>query len=143
MLTFKAGNNPSRLRGFTLLELLVVLVLIALAVSLAVASVDRIAGRMNERRWADQTLHALMKLRNQAMVQRKPVTVPLSGLLVLPPEFRLDKVSETSGSTDTLYFYPDGTMDEAQFDLVMPREGRRRYTLRRFTGRITMETPAR
>lgn len=136
MPTFKAGNNPSRLRGFTLLELLVVLVLIALAVSLAVASVDRIAGRMNERRWADQTLHALMKLRNQAMVQRKPVTVPLADLLVLPPEFRLDKVGETSGSTDTLYFYPDGTMDEAQFDLVMPREGRRRYRLKRFTGQI-------
>ena len=135
MPTFKAGNNPSRLRGFTLLELLVVLVLIALAVSLAVASVDRIAGRMNERRWADQTLHALMKLRNQAMVQRKPVTVPLADLLALPPEFRLDKVSETSNA-DTLYFYPDGTMDEAQFDLVMPREGRRRYRLKRFTGQI-------
>ncbi len=120
-------------KGFTLLELLVVLALIALAVTLAVASVDRIAGRMNERRWADQTLHALLKLRNKAMIERQAVTVPLAGLLTLPPDFQLDKVSD---SADTLYFYPDGTMDEAQFDLVMPREGRRRYRLRRFTGQI-------
>lgn len=133
MPTFKAGNNARRSHGFTLLELLVVLVLIALAVTLAVASVDRIAGRMNERRWADQTLQALMKLRNKSMMERQPITVPLAGLLTLPPEFRLDKVSE---SADILYFYPDGTMDEAQFDLVMPREGRRRYRLKRFTGQI-------
>lgn len=137
MPTFKAGN-----KGFTLLELLVVLTLIAIASAFAVAAVDRIAGRMNERRWADQTLQALLKLRNKAVIERQTLVIPLEDLVKLPSDFHFDKTNVTDQAPSTLYFYSDGTMDEAQFDLVMPNEGRKRYYLKRFTGKIAMETPA-
>ena len=42
------------IRGFSLLELLLVLVLIGIGTSLGVASVDRLAGRAQEQRVTDQ-----------------------------------------------------------------------------------------
>jgi len=146
--------------GFTLLELLIVLALIAIASVFSIASVDRLAGRVQERRWSDLTQQSLAKLRNKAVMGGTVVSaeVDFEGgqlvrgagevqdrLLVLPASFRfLPATALTSGNTSTgklaLYFYPDGTMDEAMFDLVLPSEGRRRFHLARFTGKIERTT---
>lgn len=144
-------------RGFTLLELLLVLVLIAIGSVFAIASVDRLAGRLDERRWADVTQQTLTKLRNQAVLRGELVTANLDmdagkilqdqgdevvQLLVLPHAYHFAMpVGAAGAAVETvsqlpLYFYPDGTMDEAIFDLVLPSDGRRRYHLQRFTGKI-------
>lgn len=140
-------------RGFTLLELLLVLALIAIGSVFAIASVDRLAGRLDERRWADVTQQALTKLRNQAVLRGELVTASLDldagrvtqeqgdevlQLLVLPPAYHFAMPPSTADTPSALplYFYPDGTMDEAIFDLVLPSDGRRRYHLQRFTGKI-------
>ena len=143
--------------GFTLLELLIVLALVGLGAVFAIASVDRFASRLDERRWADLTKQSLTKLRNKAVMSGMTVKAGIdyeSGellqigtgepekIMVLPLRFHFipsSRVSWVEGVQDrrtALYFYPDGTFDEAIFDLVMPSEGRRRYRLARFTGKI-------
>ncbi len=142
--------------GFTLLELLIVLVLIGVASAFSVAAVDRLAGRLEERRWADLTQQALAKLRNKAVMGGVVVRglvdfdrgelLHLVGdgsdlLLTLPEKFRFSPSSLPGPQTQPvarlpLYFYPDGTMDDAIFELALPSAGRRRFQLTRFTGRI-------
>ena len=146
--------------GFTLLELLIVLALIAIASVFSIAAVDRLAGRVQERRWSDLTQQSLAKLRNKAVMGGMVVSaeVDFEGgqlvqgtgdaqdrLLVLPTSFRfLPTTAVASGNTTpgklALYFYPDGTMDDVMFDLVLPSEGRRRFHLMRFTGKIERTT---
>jgi general secretion pathway protein H len=146
--------------GFTLLELLIVLALIAIASVFSIAAVDRLAGRVQERRWSDLTQQSLAKLRNKAVMGGTVVRAEVDfedgqlvqggsdaqdRLLVLPASFRfLPTTAVASGDASpsklALYFYPDGTMDEATFDLVLPSEGRRRFHLARFTGKIERTT---
>ena len=149
----RSGNSSA---GFTLLELLIVLALIAVASVFSVAAVDRLAGRVAERRWSDLTQQTLAKLRNKAVTGGVVVSaiVDFDGgallpagtdntdrLLVLPETSRFVSSSSTgSSSTLPLYFYPDGTMDEAVFDLALPSEGRRRFRMARFAGKIERTT---
>lgn len=143
--------------GFTLLELLIVLTLIGIASVFAIASVDRLAGRVEERRWADLTQQSLTKLRNKSIMSGQTINalVDFEGgellqtghdktesLFILPKRFQFfPNSSVTLSNVDAatrmpLHFYPDGTMDEAAFDLVMPSEGRWRFHLARYTGKI-------
>lgn len=143
--------------GFTLLELLIVLALVGLGAVFAIASVDRLASRIDERRWSDLTQQALTKLRNKAVLTGTTVKAVVSyesgellqigdgepeKIVILPNKFHFippSRVSWVEGvqiRRTALYFYPNGTFDEATFDLLMPSEGRRRYRLARFTGKI-------
>lgn len=149
-------RGRSSCSGFTLLELLIVLALIAVATVFSVAAVDRLAGRVEERRWSDLTQQTLAKLRNKAVMGGVVVSaiVDFDGgallqagidskdrLLVLPKTYQFVLSSSTGvGSNLPLYFYPDGTMDDAVFDLVLPSEGRRRFRMARFTGKIERTT---
>ncbi len=142
-------------RGFTLLELLIVLALIAIAVTLAIASVDQLAGRVAERRWSDLTQQTLTRLRNQAVmggavikavVDFKNGEIALVAedarqVLTLPERYQFIPVAGDApvapvNFTLPLYFFPDGTMEEAVFDLRLPTQGVRRYRLSRYTGKI-------
>jgi len=147
--------------GFTLLELLMVLSLIGIASVFSIASVDRLSGRVDERRWSDLMQQSLFKLRNKAMMSGATVQARLDfdtgellqvgaegadRLMVLPTRFRFVAPTSENGRIDArdhtmqLYFYPNGTMDEAVFDLLLPSEGRRRFHLARFTGKIERTT---
>lgn len=143
--------------GFTLLELLIVLVLVGLGSAFAIASVDRLASRIDERRWADLTQRSLTKLRNKAVMSGMTINAIINfdggellqvgageteKIMALPKRFHFIPPNLESWIDDvpirqmSLYFYPDGTFDDAVFDLLMPSEGRRRYRLARFTGKI-------
>jgi prepilin-type N-terminal cleavage/methylation domain-containing protein len=150
-------QTGKRSAGFTLLELLIVLALVGLGAVFAIASVDRLASRIDERRWSDLTQQSLTKLRNRAVMSGMTVkaivnyeggellqigAVEPEKIMVLPMRFHFVPPSHVSWVEGIpirrmpLYFYPDGTFDEAIFDLVMPSEGRRRYRLARFSGKI-------
>ncbi len=150
------------IRGFSLLELLLVLVLIGIGTSLGVASVDRLAGRAQEQRVTDQLLQELRRLRNRAILSRNTVEADLDyekGQLVSRPErlgqtlpilmevptgYHLTPASTVrakQGRTDadgriTLRFYPDGSMDDARFTLTTPSGSEQLFSLNRLTGRI-------
>lgn len=143
----------NRVRGFTLIELLLVLTLIGIGSAIAIASVDRLASRSDERRWQDRTFQELKRLRNKAVLGGSTVNALLhlesgristssSILLQLPDQYRFEipptlKATTTSDEkTLPLAFYSDGTMQEATFILVVPSGLQQQFHLEKISGRI-------
>lgn len=145
-------NSRSRaLAGFTLLELLLVLVLVGIGTGLAIASVDRLSSRMQERQWLDRTQQQLKRLRNKAVLGGQPITGVLDfdkgtlagpGMapLALPPGYQWRSVpaAETQeGEVLELRFLPDGTLRrDAAFALLTPSGQRQEFHLNALSGRI-------
>ena len=133
------------IRGFSLLELLLVLVLIGIGTSLGVASVDRLAGRAQEQRVSRNTVEAALDYEKGQLMDgpaRSDKTLPI--LMELPAGYHLapaSMVRARQGRTDadsriTLRFYPDGSMDDARFTLTTPSGSEQLFSLTRLTGRI-------
>ena len=137
--------------GFTLLELLLVLVLIGIGTSLAIVSVDRLAERVQEKRWVDRTQQVLHRLRNKAVLGGTPVqafvrfaegTLSSRGqtLLQLPKGFQWQTAAPDAPhgieNVLPLVFFPDGTMQDARFILETPSGLRQEFHLERISGRI-------
>lgn len=143
-----------KLSGFTLIELLLVLVLIGIGSGLAIVSVDRLAGRVDERRWLDRTQQELRRLRNKAVLSGTPVRATVnfenasistnSGILLKLPELyyiypsgnSLPTNNSQSGKQLELVFFPDGSMKDAFFGIVTPSALREEFHMERITGRI-------
>ena len=144
-------------KGFTLLELLIVLALIGIASGFAVASVDKLAMKMEEKKWQDRTRHALIALRNRAsrsgvivtaLVVVDPAEIrQLDGgesvvLLKLPVGFKYELVTPLVTSKADLkqkaeiYFFADGAMDGPTFNLVSPQGRRYEFKLTKHTGQV-------
>lgn len=137
--------------GFTLLELLLVLVLVGIGTGLAIASVDRLSARMQERQWLDRTQQQLKRLRNKAVLGGQPITGVLDfdrgtlagpgmAALTLPPGYHWRSVPEAEldeGATLELRFLPDGTLRrDTAFALLTPSGQRQEFHLRALSGRI-------
>lgn len=143
-----------KVAGFTLIELLLVLVLIGIGTGLAIFSVDRLAGRTEERRWLDRTQQELRRLRNKAVLSGAPVQATLhfgrgtiavrsSATLALPERYSFSPIAESQPAGTPrpadqleLLFYPDGTMQEAHFAIETPTGIRQEFHLERVSGRI-------
>ena len=145
------------INGFTLLELLIVLSLIGIASGFAVASVDKLATRMDERRWQDRTRQTLQAMRNKAIRTGATVVVVVAVdaaairqlddggselLLKLPTNFKYELVSAPSDTKAALerkaviYFFADGAMDGQIFDLISPQGRRYEFKLAKHTGQV-------
>ncbi len=140
--------------GFTLLELLLVLVLVGIGTGLAIASVDRLSVRMQERQWLDRTQQQLQRLRNKAVLGGRPVAAVLdfgAGTLASPaaPTLQLPRGYQWStaapagrapgaagSETLKLLFLPDGTMRQAAFVMQTPSGQRAQFRLQAISGRI-------
>lgn len=148
-----------RTEGFTLFELLIVLVLIGLAGSLVVSSVDRVAVRSEETRWVDRTQQELLRLRNRAVFSGLPIhaevdfvggEIRLAGtapqvLLRLPPRYAFapvvpeltpGAVPVTPPEVAVVIFHPDGTATDLHFALLLPDSDEQRFRVTGATGRI-------
>ena len=149
-------------RGFSLLELLLVLVLIGVGASLGIASVDRLASRAQEQRVVDQLQQELRRLRNRAILGRNAVEAALDYqqgrlmggpatragsapiLMELPKGYHLApapaggrrNAHAEANNPIILRFYPDGSMDDARFTLTTPSGSEQLFSLTRLTGRI-------
>lgn len=148
------GRGP---KGFTLLELLIVLALIGIASGFAVASVDRLALKMEERKWQDKTRQTLIALRNRASKTGAVVTAVIAvdpaeirqlegaesvAVLKLPVGFKYELIKPLVTTQADLklkaemYFFADGAMDGPAFNLVSPQGRRYEFKLTKYTGQV-------
>lgn len=152
-MTRPACTIHGKASGFTLLELLLVLVLIGIGTGMAFMSTDRLAARAADRRLGDQTQHGLRQLRNKAILTATPVrgkldfehgTLSFSGrtIVSLPSQAKYRPTTDAAVSSSRsdavleLTFFPDGTTNNAQFLLVAPSGAQELFRLEGISGRI-------
>ena len=118
-------NSETSRRGFTLLELVVVMLLMALGVSLITTSLGRGLGRRKPKAFVQQFTSLCRQARNQALASAQPVRITIDSDarrcwlderkpgLKIPDIIRIeveDRVSAYSNQTDyQLIFFPDGS----------------------------------
>lgn len=127
-------------QGFTLLELLIVLVLIGVGSTLAITSLGQFAGRSEARSGFERTYHELQRLRAQAIhrgvvvharidLDRRQLGVSEGGAWVaryeLPTALHFvlpasqDRQGRPREEVDRgelpLFFFPDGSASDARF----------------------------
>lgn len=154
------ARRGSAQRGFTLLELVIVLAVIGFASLLAVASLDRMASSAAERNWSDRTLHELRRMRllaasrgdviqgvldrRQAILTWTDLAAGETGRLELPENFAwawgeggfAQAPSSTEDPTLVLRFYPDGSAIGREFRLLLPSGRSHVFHVNGVSGRI-------
>lgn len=152
MRTSIAGNK--RATGFTLAEMLVVLVIVGLSVSYVSTSFERTLAVAHEKQWVEKTLRELNRVKVKAILTGRMQQVVLdfsAGSLHLTdgleeqdifslPEKYAYKSTQPEGEIESLRitFFPDGSATESRFDLIAPNTGRSRFRVRGLTGQVEL-----
>ena len=111
--------------GYTLLELMVVMILITLAGSMVFVNLGNSMGKRKNKAFAEQLYGLLSAARQTAVLQRQPVAVKISASeslcwmdpgqgrapLKVPEQIQIDgaDVARVDEDVHALYFYPDGS----------------------------------
>lgn len=152
MRTSIAGNK--REAGFTLAELLVVMVIVGLSVTFVAAAFDRTLVVAQEKQWVEKTLRELNRVKVKAILTGRMQQVVLDfsvgslrltdgmveqELLSLPEKY-LYKSTQPEGEEESLriIFFPDGSATESRFDLIAPKTGRSHFRVRGLTGQVEL-----
>lgn len=151
-------HHSAKSAGFTLLELLIVLVLIGAASSFIAPRVFRLLEPDPARAFAEQLQRRIELARNDAILKNETQRVSWNlndasyqdsrGLLKLPPDWRID-IGEVESSPSTItsiskeqYTFsirPDGTSDAVPITLLGPDDLRLRVTIGAHTGKILIK----
>jgi prepilin-type N-terminal cleavage/methylation domain-containing protein len=149
-------------RGFTLVEVLIVTVIIGISASLVLSSFDRTLKTSEERQWVEKTLRQLNRVKAKATLTGKPQLLTVNFfnatlglqidslneevLISLPDKFAFSRVRgadevvmEVLDPADDklrLTFYPDGSTSGARIDLVAPKTGAHRILVHALTGKV-------
>jgi len=120
------NSGAQSARGFTLLELLVVMALLGVAMLVAMGAVEPLVRAVRERGWVDRLQAELVRTRNfsrasgtVAMVSFLPEEGAIrfargsqTSQLALPSGFRLETEASDEGRVWTLLFFPDGSASD-------------------------------
>lgn len=145
----------SEQRGFTLVELLIVMTIAGLSISLVATAFNRIVGASQEKQWVEKTLRELNRVRGKAILSGKTQHVELDfaagslrrtdgvvqiELLSLPERYSFERQTterQSGGGAEEnlqIFYYPDGSATESRFDILMPGKGRAAIRVRGLTG---------
>jgi prepilin-type N-terminal cleavage/methylation domain-containing protein len=151
-------STITHVRGFTLLELLVVMALLGIATLLATGGAEPLVRAARERGWIDRLQAELIRTRSHARASGSVAIVSFvpeqneihfvagsrTRLLSLPDGFHFDAASDAAAGgseqarTQTLVFFPDGTASD--LELVVTGSAGRTTRLRvvGVTGKIEL-----
>lgn len=149
-------------RGFTLVEVLIVMVIIGVSASLVLSSFDRTLRTSEERQWVEKAVRQLNRIKARATLsgrqqqlnvnfangtlalQVDPVNEEV--LLSLPEKYAfsrgrgsdeaLSDILDPADDKLRLALYPDGSTSGARFDLVAPKTGAHRILVHALTGKV-------
>lgn len=140
-----------RQSGFTLLELLFVLVIVGLAGALVIGNIGRLAGRSSELTQVENVVRELKRARVQAILSGLPKQVELqyaAGTIVpaqegqkplqLPARYAI-QANDAAGlpiESQGIVFYPDGSASQALFLLSTPNYGSYEIRIHGLSGRV-------
>jgi len=153
MRTSIAGNK--RQAGFTLAELLVVMVIVGLSVGFVATAFDRTLVVAQEKQWVEKTLRELNRVKVKAILTGRAQQVALDfsagslnltdgiveqELLSLPEKYAYKSTKPDGEEAETLriIFFPDGSATESRFDLIAPKTGRSSFRVRGLTGQVEL-----
>jgi general secretion pathway protein H len=155
-----AGNNQ---RGFTLVELLIVMTIAGLSLTLVATAFNRLVAGSQEKQWVEKTLRELNRVRVKAVLSGRPQQVELdfttgslrrwegelpTEILGLPEGYTFGGASTESAASEgaeqnlQIRYFPDGSATEARFDILLPGKGRTGIRVRGLTGQAE-SLPAR
>lgn len=149
-------------RGFTLVEVLIVTVIIGISASLVLSSFDRTLRTSEERQWVEKTVRQLNRVKAKATLTGKPQLLTVNFfnatlglqidslneevLISLPEKFAFTRVRgaeevvmEALDPADDklrLTFFPDGSTSGARIELVAPKTGAHRILVHALTGKV-------
>jgi prepilin-type N-terminal cleavage/methylation domain-containing protein len=157
MRTSIAGNKAlKREAGFTLAEMLVVLVIVGLSVTYVSVSFERTLAVAQEKQWVEKTLRELNRVKVKAILTGRMQQVVLDfsagslhltdgqeeqEIFSLPEKYLYTNTQPEDGKENLrITFFPDGSATESRFDLIAPKTGRSRFRVRGLTGQVELLT---
>lgn len=138
---------PPTDEGYTLLELLVVMLVIALAAAFGAAMVPERGDAVELARMADKAAHLAALARNRAMTSGEAVDLRLASDGVLVAGSSGDRLTlgatpgrltaaQSSRTVQSIRFYPDGSSSGGL--IILGDNGSRSVIIEPITGRITV-----
>lgn len=133
--SLKPLRNRSNLRGFTLIELIMVLFILSLTIGVLIPRIGAGWKRMEDREFLQEFIQTLRRARLQAMNSGEVVAFRIRGSerlydLKFPPEKLIpenvdiyaDNLEEDPATLDRLIlFYPDGSLAGSDLEIVFDK----------------------
>ncbi len=138
-------------KGFTFVEILVVIIILALASSLVFVNVGKSISKKNTKAFAQQMISLCKKARRMALYEGVPVAFNISSgqrccwikdranAIEFPEKMSIEGegIAQLDEDIHTIRFYPDGSSDGGELTLSMPTAQVYTFRVDRLTGLLT------
>ncbi len=145
------GTVCKGLKGFTLVEILVVIIILALASSLVFVNVGKSISKKNTKAFAQQMISLCKKARRMALEEGVPIAFNISSShrccwirdraksIGFPEKMSIEGegLAQLNEDLHTIRFYPDGSSDGGELTLSMPTSPVYTFRVDRLTGLLT------
>jgi len=144
-------NSKEPVVGFTFVEILIVIIILALAGSLVFVNVGKSITKNNTKAFAQQMISLCKKARRMALEEGVPIAFNISSSqrccwirdreksIQFPEKMRIDGegIAQLNEDIHTIRFYPDGSSDGGELTLSMPALPDYVFRIDRLTGLLT------
>jgi len=133
----------SSARGFTLIEILIVMVLIGLSISVVIPNIGNTLDKIRFKGETKKAFELIEKMKFNAFFYQKSIKISEQGnkLVISGMDFSKDEVPDLVYSMkNEISFSPNGVTPGGQILLYFKGKPKTRINVERFTGRLTLES---